>query len=332
LPASLLIGLVGLAWADASQGWSAAGHQTTGAIADALLRGTPVEAQVRALVDMDLRTASLWADCAKGVAQSGAGFHYTSNPAYPECAPFETAAGQARMVDYVARNWSGCRPAPGEDPCHKQYHYTDVSIERRAYSREDMGTSDHDVVAAVQAAVRVLQDATPPAPFRIKDKTEAVLLLAHLVGDLHQPLHVGAIYLDHRGREVDPDRAPFDPRSNTRGGNLLLDHGVAFHREWDDVPVRLNAEHLGRSATARARRVPATHGPPADWPALWATQTLRLGPATFGGIAIAGEDAARHTWSITLPRGYDTARTRIQERQLILAGARLAQILSVVLP
>lgn len=323
---------MGLGLAGVSHGWSAAGHQTTGAIADALLQGTPVEARVRALVGVDLRTASLWADCAKGVSKSGGEFFYTVNPVYAECAPFETAAGQARMVDYVARNWTGCRPAPGEEPCHKQYHYTDVAIERRAYSRDVVGTSDHDVVAALRAAVRVLQGENAPAPFSIEDKTEAVLLLAHLVGDLHQPLHVGAVYLDPMGHEVDPDRGSFDPRSNTRGGNLLLDHGVAFHREWDAVPERLDADHLGRSATARALRVPATPGSPADWPAVWATQTLRLGPAVFQGISVAPEDVVRHTWPIAVPRAYASARTDIQEGQLVLAGARLAQILRAVLP
>ncbi|WP_409362753.1 S1/P1 nuclease [Bradyrhizobium sp. CIR18] len=33
----------------------------------------------------------------------------------------------------------------------------------------------------------------------MKDKKEALFVLSHLVGDLHQPLHVGAVYLDSAG-------------------------------------------------------------------------------------------------------------------------------------
>ena len=35
---------------------------------------------------------------------------------------------------------------------------------------------------------------------------EALRLLAHYVGDIHQPLHVAAVYLDREGRVVDPSR------------------------------------------------------------------------------------------------------------------------------
>jgi hypothetical protein len=46
------------------------------------------------------------------------------------------------------------------------------------------------------ATTQVLKGGAAPAPFSLKDQREALLLLTHYVGDLHQPLHVGAIYLD----------------------------------------------------------------------------------------------------------------------------------------
>lgn len=36
------------------------------------------------------------------------------------------------------------------------------------------------------------------------------MLIAHFVGDLHQPLHVGAVYLHANGVVVDPDAVGLD--------------------------------------------------------------------------------------------------------------------------
>jgi hypothetical protein len=186
-----------------ARAWGPEGHQTVGAIADALLVGTPAGARVRAILgDTEpLQTASLWADCAKGVgrdAASGA-FHYAINTRFAECQPFESDTGQQAMVAYVQRNWDGCHPQPDQEACHKQYHYADVAIERGAYARTEVGTSDHDIVSAINAAVAVLRGRAPPPPLAIVGRQEALRVLAHLVGDIHQPLHVGAIYLDAAG-------------------------------------------------------------------------------------------------------------------------------------
>ena len=82
-----------------------------------------------------------------------------------------------------------------------------------------MGTNEHDLVGAVTAAIAVLRDMTPSGPFSIADKKEALFLLAHFLGDLHQPLHVGAVYLDEHGRLVDPDAShhiEVDPGNRTK--------------------------------------------------------------------------------------------------------------------
>jgi S1/P1 Nuclease len=71
----------------------------------------------------------------------------------------------------------------------------------------------------INAAIMVLQNMPAPAPFSIKDKKEALFLLAHFVGDLHQPMHVSAIYLDPNGNFVDADSGvPYDPNTQTLAG------------------------------------------------------------------------------------------------------------------
>jgi len=86
------------------------------------------------------------------------------------------------------------------------------------------GTFPHDIVRAINAAVAVLQDKPAPAPFSIKDKKEAIFFLAHFLGDVHQPLHVGAVYLNPKGRLLNPDgKGGLNKASETHGGNSILD-------------------------------------------------------------------------------------------------------------
>jgi hypothetical protein len=210
--------------------WRPDGHHTVGAIADRLISATHAEAQVRTLLgNLSLEQAAVWADCAKGV-DPAKNFAYTAAGKYPECALYETADGEAEMIDFVCRNDTSCPRVPGDESCHKQYHYSDGAIQRKQYHLGDVGTRPFDVVAAVSATIHVLQGDPAPAPFDIKDQREALLLLAHYVGDIEQPLHVGAVYLNPKGQVIDPDQGTFDPATGTQGGNEVTTIHVATNR------------------------------------------------------------------------------------------------------
>ena len=328
---------VGLAAARPVSAWGHEGHETTGAIADALLVGTHAEKEIRNLLGTEkLATAALWADCVKGVG-TGAPYHYHLNSRYPECDPFQnSSAGREEMEDYVRRNATGCRAGGGEELCHKTYHYTDVAIEHDSYDRADVGTSDHDVVSAITAAMAKLRGQAVPPPFDFQTKKEALRVLAHLVGDVHQPLHVGAIYLDAAGHEVNPDAGRFDPDSKTRGGNLLI-HGRSrkLHAEWDSIPRSLSAERFLEDGVAQAKLIPATAGPTSEWPRAWASETVGVARAAFSGLSFGAEVNAgtrSAKWPVVEPAGYASHRAALQKEQLVRAGARLAQLLEAVFP
>jgi S1/P1 nuclease len=279
--------------------------------------------------DETLEQASVWADCAKGVVHEGARFRYAPKDRFPECARFETRRGKAAMVRFVARNAARCAPGQGDEACgHRTYHYADVATQHDRYDRHWVGTSDHDVVAAVHAAVAVLQGRTAPAPFVIDSKRDALRLLAHWVGDLHQPLHVEAVYLDARGRAVDPDRGAFDPATTTRGGNSIQDGDRNLHAEWD--AVRLEVADGVRGDLAAARAVPPAAGSPAGWPEAWATDTIVAGRAAFAPLAFGRRDGDH--WTVTPPADYARMREDLQRRQLTKAGARLAQLVRAIWP
>lgn len=317
--------------------WGPDGHHTVGALADRLIAGSNAEAQVKALLGgVSLEQAAVWADCAKGVDPTK-DFAYTSAGKYPECALYETPVGEAEMIDFVRRNDTICPRVPGDESCHKQYHYSDEAVQRKRYRLGDVGTRPFDVVAAVSATVHVLLGEPVPAPFEIKDKREALRLLAHYVGDIEQPLHVGAVYLDAAGQLIDPGAGTFDPATATRGGNDVTTIRVAtnrksenLHATWDDIPEFLQSSHVDAAWLALARKVPTSHGPFDGWSTAWATATLIQTRAAVAGLRFGPQQNG--LWNVPLSGRYDDAMAPIKKRQLTDGGARLAQMLRAVWP
>lgn len=335
-----------------AQAWGPDGHQTVATIAVGLLKGTPAEARVQALLgDMTLAQASIWSDCVKGISPAQ-DYRYPSPGKYPECAALETPERIAEMADYVRRNDRQCAIGLDEDSCHRQTHYADVALQRSRYLLGFTGTREDDVVGALRQAIRVLQGKPAEGPPHFKGPREALLVLAHLVGDIHQPLHVGAVYLDERGQRVDPDKTGFKPETFTVGGNSLWLIGatppaptqppggpgapvtagfgpVKLHTVWDGVPARFKPPRVDAAWLAEARKIRPNPGDPTDWPARWATQSLEQARLAFDGLRFSARQGGH--WNVHLPSGYGAKADAIKRRQLTLAGARLAQVLRATL-
>ena len=315
--------------------WSALGHQTVGSIADQLIAGSNAEKQVRKLLGttVPLKTAAVWADCVKGVVSKDDGtWQYDPARHYAECKPFETPSRKAAMEDFVSRNAERCGGNTSDEVCrHKQYHYTDVSNLHDRYDKGFVGTSDHDIVNAIRACILVLQGKTAPAPFNIKTKKEALLLLSHYVGDIHQPLHVAAVYLDKDGHVVDPDAGTFDPATETRGGNSIEDGSTSLHSEWDSIDSVLSNGLQGPTGLSEAGAVAKTRGALSNWPASWATDTVRTGRAAFTKLSFGPKGEDKH-WPATHPKTYAKERRALQHTQLVKGGARLAHVLKTIWP
>lgn len=334
--------------------WGADGHQTVATLAAGLIKGSPAEARVKALLgDIPLPLAAIWADCAKGISPSR-NYSYPSPGKFDECAPLETPARIAEMADYVKRNDKQCTLGPDEDSCHRQAHYADIAVQRSRYLPGFTGTRVDDVAGALRTAILVLQGQPTSDPPHFKSKREALLVLVHLVGDIHQPLHVGVVYLDAQGHRVDPDKTGLDPDSFTVGGNSLWiignkppvpatpAHGgpaapvtagfgpVKLHTIWDGVPDKFKPGRVDAAWLAEARKTRSSQGDPADWPARWASQSLDQAKLAFEGLQFSPKLDSH--WNVALPSGYSAKADAIKRKQLSMAGARLAQILKTVFP
>ncbi|MES2317401.1 MAG: S1/P1 nuclease [Pseudomonadota bacterium] len=177
--------------------WGPDGHRAVGSIAEKLIKGSNAEKQVAALLlpGESLESITNWADGAKG----GAGYA----PATPE------------QVAYTALN-----------PRHVEYHYANVPFQLEHYHDGVVGGNDIDIVQTLKQAIAVLQGKTDPAlnP-RNFSRRQALLLIAHLSGDIHQPLHMGSAYVGADGKFAVPAKQTDIDGVNifeTRGGNSLL--------------------------------------------------------------------------------------------------------------
>ena len=323
--------------------WNAQGHQDVGAVADRLVAGTRAEQWVHALLsERSLQTVSVWADCAKATKSvNDIHFDYQDNPKFAECAPFNDAEDKARFESFVMRNWKQCGTVHGTEYCHSQYHYTDVSSLRDRYDPGYAGTRTHDVVHAINAAIAVLRDQTPAAPFSFADKREALMLLTHYVGDIHQPLHVTALYLDAKGEVVDPDRTGYKLGQDSAGGNNIVDDKKLFHGEWDAPPAGLVVNGAPTANLLKmAQAVAPTKGDIGTWSTTWASDSVKLAPQVFGGLhftmrAPLGSDVEHspEKWDVAgIDAAYQARADQIKLEQIARAGAHLAQLLEAIWP
>jgi hypothetical protein len=178
--------------------WGNDGHRAVGAIADKLLKGSKAEQQIKALLQPGetLESIANWPDCVKGTY---------CGPQSPE------------MIEYENAN-----------PKHSEYHYTDVPFQLDHYHDHGVGTADDDIVQTLKQAIAVLQGRDTPATNPHKfTRRQALILIVHMTGDIHQPLHVGAAFVGKDGKFVVPktqaevdETAVFDSRG---GNNFLMD-------------------------------------------------------------------------------------------------------------
>ena len=181
-------------------GYGPLGHDIVGAIADERLANTPTAAKVNALLDgLKLEKAALIADEIKGWDKKGGddprSFHYSGH----------------RNIDTQLRDfWRANQPTHDPNapaPSHHWFHYTDVPVMTvQRYRDGYSGRSKWDVVHMIPFCIDVLQGRIPQQNERKITKSVAIILLAHYVADIHQPLHVGAAYFDAQGHATDPDR------------------------------------------------------------------------------------------------------------------------------
>jgi hypothetical protein len=179
---------------------------------------------------------------------------------------------------------------------HKHWHYVDLN----AAGKTESGELDHQI----ERLSRMLRSTGKKAEIQ-----NALPWLAHLVADIHQPLHVGR-HDDEGGNGVEIEN-PFNPRLPF--SNL--------HVYWDDLPGPpwLRGKRLEQNAAGLLDKYPA---PAQGNVAMWRDESHRLlaeaYPKASGSLlTIISEDFRRRS-------------REIGDRRIVEAGYRLGRLLEAI--
>src|SRR5947199_8361422 len=224
----ILVALAAVALRASTFAYGPTGTVIVGAIANERLANRQESAKVNALLDgLTLEKTAVIADEIKGWDKNGANdprsFRYSAH----------------RNIDRQLRDfWKANRPTHEMNsaiPSHHWFHYTDVPIlPPQKYRDGSAGRSEWDIVHMIPYCIEVLQGRVPEQNERKITKPVALILLAHYVADIHQPLHVGAAYFDEQGRFAEPEK---------NKAALADEGGNTFTLELSDEPPRRRGIH-----------------------------------------------------------------------------------------
>lgn len=212
---------------------------------------------------------------------------------------------QSRSLADVA-NWAD--EVRSQQPETGPWHYVNVKAGAAHFdlARDCPGEC---VVERIGHFRAILGDREQPAP----ERRIALMWLVHLVGDLHQPLHVSL--------------------AEDRGGNSIEVKGdqqeLNLHWVWDSLLIDRRgltlSQHIQRLAqhTTRAQVQAFRAGTVADWADESWQLAMRVGYRDLDGRFIASGDTLSDAWL--------QARGDVVDEQLVKAGVRLAMLLNQTL-
>jgi len=269
--------------------YGARGHRMVGAIADnRLAKDKPVRDEVRTLLD--------------GL----------------------TLAQVASLPDSI-KDWDACGKTPKNDPVvnkprinaelraflnanlcdsnptHNEFHYVNIPIVgNELYADGQIGRRKFDIVQMITFCIRVLRGEVPETNERAITKAVAVILLTHYVGDIHQPLHVGAQFFNSDGNPFEP--SPANRGFEDQGGNKLtlftfvkgkLADTGNLHTYWDTVTVdkAFGAMVDASVAQSLANKVPANwklDGDAETWAEQMANRIMPVSREAHGRLTFRG--------------------------------------------
>ena len=174
---------------------------------------------------------------------------------------------------------------------------------------------------AVNAGERIEAFRAELADPNVPDTTKAVDLawLLHLVGDIHQPLHCSSRVTS---------REPL-PQGDRGGNEFLLDDHHKLHVYWDEILEEAIAPEPGEDSLAyaarMARRIETAHRPAGAASAdvmEWEHECLHLAQTVVYDSLTRGAAPSA---------AYRARALKVSERQMALAGQRLAALLNAAL-
>lgn len=291
----------------------AAGHIVIAQVAQTMLSNNIVQKVQSILQTNEMSSVALWADQVRQLMQFHSG-PLTNN-----------AEAKQFIIDH---------------PDNDQWHFLNLPLNTFKYLYNGRFAGPSDIVHVLTNCIAVLEGKST-----FMTKPQALRVLIHLVGDIHQPLHVACGYYvpnDSAGAILLKDPADIlDIETHDRGGNRLHINGNdnnKFHGFWDDNLVKEvdttpgDKKMLQIITTAIDPVNWKNSGSRYTWPARWAKDAVLESRMAYDGVSLglasftAGGEV-NHI-AITLADTY-TADHRDQViRQLAKAAFHLARLLN----
>jgi hypothetical protein len=312
--ASLLILALTFGCLELSFGWGAEGHRAIATLAQELISAR-TQGKVQQLLnesgDLDLAAASTWADEVRE----------KDRPDRP------------RPKDAEAFN--------RQFPNNASWHYVDLPLGTDSFVvAKQFIHGENNVIFAIEHCIAALE--APTAVAGELSRTQALRLLVHFVGDIHQPLHCGTGF--YRLNETEPPVLVTNPVQaadlpNDRGGNdLFYGPKEELHALWDIGLVAQIADSFDFRALDTVlrkhyldRSQPPTPGDYHHWAETWALESVKVANDAYTAIRFNSYETMgdpNSLWiSITLPASYAEQNAPRAAGQLSKAAVRLAQLL-----
>jgi hypothetical protein len=302
-------------------GFGGQGHRAIGKTAEGGLNAKGRAGVTKVLGSIDLASIATWPDDVKLAAR-----------------------GKGPLVnDPEANTFNHAFPKNG------LWHFVNLPLGMPAYLDDGPFSESTDIVHAINGCIRILETTGPTPKF---SKLQALRFLVHLVGDLHQPLHVGTGYytFDVSDKAIlitDPDAA--QGKTHDVGGNdLYFSSQGELHALWDtglveQVSGTTDFQQLATFLLAKINDPNWVKAHPADWKTpgnyhvwaeQWATDSVRGANEVYSGITFGEATFDTHQRleriEIKLSAKYKKDHLDRETVQLALAGVHLAQLLNTI--
>ena len=231
-------------------------------------------------------------------------------------------------------------------PDHTKWHYVNYPLEGVSYSLSGAFSKPNDIVHQINLCIDVLEG---PSGGTL-NKSEALAFLVHLVGDLHQPLHVACGYYSlGTHNEVTLTKSPAMPHDacHERGGNgLWWVSGSTtnnLHSFWDANLVSANGSTEAKlvtrlDANLQVLNLPVDTGAIRGWAAKWANDSISKADLIYfdatnevGTPGTDSDDPAQCTVKVKIPISTGTYRLNHKQDakdQMTKAAFHLAELLN----
>jgi len=177
------------------------------------------------------------------------------------------------------------------------WHYVNMPLDTKYEDSEK--NPKGDLVTGINKCISVLRNKNSNK----EDKAFYLRMLVHLIGDLHQPLHIG--------------------RAEDKGGNTIqvqwFDRGTNLHRVWDEDMIRewrmSYVELANNTKDLSKEQIKAIEkGTIVDW----VHDTHKLSKTTYESVKVGEKLRYRYSYD-----HFGTVRTQLQK-----GGIRLAKLLN----